>query len=151
MNHDNDHLPCFDDLAEEREWLAQERAMRQHRLHPGMAGDDPNDKRYRLMSRALQTPPPIGLPANFAAQVSATIALRAPRMGFERGLTITLVGILVLAAAIVTFVYGAAWWPSFKMLLPAPAAAHWWGVLSGCIGLSWLLDAWYPQAMTPRR
>lgn len=151
MNHDNDHIPCFDNCAEEREWLAQERAMTGERLHQHAAAGDTRSGGYRLLSRALRTPPPSGLSADFAAQVSATIALRTPTLAFERVLTITLVSLLLLSAATVTLIYGHAWWPSFKVLLPAPPASQWWLVLSSCLGFSWLIGAWQTGGTTPRR
>lgn len=142
MNHDIDDIPPFENPLHEREWLAQEAAMRRERLHLDLAGDDARSQRYRLLARALRTPLPDGLPGDFAQQVSARIEQRSPALTLERVLTITLVGVLLLAAAIVTLVYGATWWPSFKMLLPAAAAAQWWLALGGCLGLSWVLGAW---------
>lgn len=146
MNHETDEIPRFDDPAREREWLAQENALRRERLHLDPAGDDARSQRYRLLARALRTAPPDCLPADFARQVSALVATPAheapPAMTLERVLTITLAGMLVLAAGTVTVIYGAAWWPSFEVLLPTPAASQWLLALAGCLGLSWLLGAW---------
>lgn len=65
-----------------------------------------------------------------------------PAMRFETVLTTALAAALLLAAAAVTMIYGAAWWPSFQALLPAPAAVQWWLALLGCRSLSWLPGAW---------
>lgn len=150
MNHDNNHIPCFDNPDEEREWQLQESAIRRERLHLNGTGDAARSGRYRLLARALRTSSPHSLPPDFAAQMSAKVALQAPNLAFERVLTTTLVGVLLLAATVVTFVYGAAWWPSFKALLPPPAASQWWLVLIGCLGLSWVLGAWSRWGATPR-
>lgn len=142
MNHETDPIPCFDDPAEEREWLAQESAMRRDRLHLDPAGDDARSQRYRLLARALRAPVADGLPADFAQRVSARIAPHPPTLAFEQTLTTTLTGVLVLAALCVTFIYGAAWWPSFKMLLPAPDAARWGLALGACLVSTWALEKW---------
>jgi hypothetical protein len=112
------------------------------RLHLDPAGDDVRSQRYRLLARALRATPPDGLPADFAQRLSAQVEQRSPTLALERVLTITLAGIFMLAAAIVTFFYGAAWWPSFKTVLPAAAATQWWLALGACLALSWVLGAW---------
>lgn len=150
MKHDTDHIPCFDDPAEEREWLLQESAMRRERLHLDDAGDNARSARYRLLTRALRAPSSYDLPPDFAAQVSAKTALYGPTMALERVLTITLIGVLVLAAIIVTCLYGAAWWPAFKALIPPSTASRWWLVLAGCLGLSWALGRWSRGNATSR-
>lgn len=62
-------------------------------------------------------------------------------MALENVLTTTLTSVFLLAAVTVTVIYGAAWWPSFETLLPAPAATQWLLALVGCLGMSWLLGA----------
>ncbi|WP_426700979.1 hypothetical protein ACPPVV_16630 [Rhodanobacter sp. Col0626] len=150
MNHETDDIPQFDDPAQEREWLAQENALRRERLHLDPAGDDARSHRYRLLARTLRTAPPDGLPADFAQQVSAMAGMpaheQASSMALEGMLTTVLASVLLLAAATVTIIYGSAWWPSFKALLPAPAATQWLLALAGCLGMSWLLGAWSRRA-----
>jgi type IV secretory pathway VirB2 component (pilin) len=145
MSHEIDDIPRFDDPLLEREWLLQEHAMRRERLHLDPAGDDARSQRYRALARALRTASPHALPADFAQQVSALADASSPRqvpaMRFENVLATVLGGVFLLAAVVATIIYGAAWWPSFKTLLPAPAAAQWWLTLLGCVGLSWLLGA----------
>ena len=146
MNHDIDDVPHFEDPLREHEWQLQEHAMRRERLHLDPTGDDARTQRYRLLARALRTASPDALPADFAQRMSALVSApaqrRVPAMRFENTLTAVLAGVLVLAAMVVTIIYGAAWWPSFKVLLPAPAATQWSLALLGCMGLSWLLGAW---------
>jgi len=143
--HIDDDIPPFDDAAHEREWLAQESAMRRERLHLDPAGDDARSRRYRLLARTLREPMPDGLPADFAQQLAArvTVAPRpAPRI--EVVLMVALVVALVFAAAGVTVIYGSAWLPSFSSILPAPQApaSRWLLAFAGCLGVSWLLGQW---------
>lgn len=146
--HIDDDIPPFDDAASEREWLAQESAMRRERLHLDPAGDDARSRRYRLLARALREPMPDGLPADFAQQLAARVAVSpkaAPRI--EVVLMIALVVALVFAAAGATVIYGSAWLPSFSAILPAPQAPaiRWLLALAGCLGVSWLLGQWRPR------
>ena len=146
--HIDDDTPPFDDAASEREWLAQERAMRRERLHLDPAGDDARSRRYRLLARALREPMPDGLPADFAQQLAARVAVSpkaAPRI--EVVLMIALVVALMIAAAGVTIIYGSAWLPSFSAILPAPQApaSRWLLALADCLGVSWLLGQWRPR------
>ncbi|MEO8999241.1 MAG: hypothetical protein ABI227_06240 [Rhodanobacter sp.] len=146
MNHpvDDDILP-FDDASHEREWLAQESAMRRERLHLDPAGDDARGRRYRLLARALREPLQDGLPADFAQRVAAHVAV-APTstLRFEFVLITALVIALVIAAGIVTTIYGSQWLPSFSAILPAAQApaSRWLLALAGCLGVSWLLGQW---------
>jgi hypothetical protein len=150
--HIDDDIPPFDDTASEREWLAQESAMRRERLHLDHAADDARSRRYRLLARALREPMPDGLPADFATRVAARVAASpAPSMRFEFALMIALVIALVIAAAAVTTIYGSAWLPSFSAILPAPQApaSRWLLALAGCLGVSWLLGQWQRHVQGP--
>lgn len=154
--HTDDHLPAFDDAAHEREWLAQERAMRRERLQLDSAGDDARSRRYRLLARALREPLPHALPADFAQQLAAQVATlparQAPGGGsFESALALALAIVLAIAAAAVVALYGSTWLPSFAALLPAPhaPATRWLLALGGCLGASWLLGQW--QRHVPQR
>lgn len=146
MNHETDNAPRFDDPAREREWLAQEDAMRRERQHLAPTGDSPRSQRYRLLARALRSAPPDSLPADFAQQMSALAAARAygrtPTMALESVMTVALASALFVAAVAVTAIYGATWWPSFETLLPAPSTTRWLVALLGCLGISWLFGAW---------
>lgn len=146
MNHpvDDDILP-FDDASHEREWLAQESAMRRERLHLDPAGDDARGRRYRLLARALREPLQDGLQADFAQRVAAHVtAAPTSTLRFEFVLITALVIALVIAAGIVTTIYGSQWLPSFSAILPAAQApaSRWLLALAGCLGVSWLLGQW---------
>lgn len=146
MNPIDDPLLPFDDDASTREWLAQEQAMRRERLHLDTLGDDARTLRYRLLARALRQPPGNSLPHDFAERMAAKVGARpTPRRAvdtrLEWGLMIALASTFVIAAGVVTKLYGSAWLTPLTALLPAPdpAALHWLLVLAGCLALSWLL------------
>jgi len=150
--HIDDPIPLFDDAAREREWLAQENAMRRERLQLDPTGDDARSRRYRLVARALREPLPDALPVDFARQMAARVAAPAPRPAadgsLESMLTLTLGITLVVAAAAAAVIYGSTWLPSFALLLPGPhaPATGWLLALGGCLGASWLLGQWLARA-----
>jgi len=153
IQHINDPIPPFDDAAHEREWLAQENAMRRERLQLDSTGDDARSRRYRLLARTLREPLPDALPADFAQQLAARVAAgpvrRAPAgRSFESMLTLTLTAALAVAASAVVAIYGSTWLPSFVTLLPPPhaPATRWLLALAGCLGASWLLGLWQRHA-----
>ncbi|EIL97674.1 hypothetical protein RHOFW104T7_03380 [Rhodanobacter thiooxydans] len=146
--HTDDYIPAFDDPAREREWLAQESAMRRERLQLDPASDDARGQRYRLLARALREPLAEALPADFAQQLAARIAAapvrRAANGGVESMLALALAITLVIAAAAVVAIHGSTWLPPFAALLPTPhaPATRWLLALGGCLGASWLLGQW---------
>jgi hypothetical protein len=155
--HIDDTIPPFDDAAREREWLAQERAMRRERLQLDPAGDDARSQRYRLLARALREPLPDALPADFAQRLVARVAASPDRRAasgtrFEFALMLALATALAAAAGAVVAVYGSTWLPSFVALMPTPhaPAIRWLLALGGCLGASWLLGRWprYAQGKT---
>jgi hypothetical protein len=156
MNRDTeDHASPFDDAAREREWLAQEAAMRRERLQLDPAGDDARGRRYRLLARALREPLAETLPADFARQVAAQVAAAPARQGtadsrFESALLFALAGVLIVAGGFVTAIYGRAWLQPFAELLPTfqASTASWPLVLAGCLGGSWLLGRWQQAPRT---
>jgi hypothetical protein len=152
MNHPVDNnIPVFDDAAREREWLAQEHAMRRERLQLDSINDDARTRRYRLLARALREPLPHALPVDFAQQLAKQVAASpAARVGVTSGtrlefvLLLALATVLAMAAGAVVTMYGDAWLPSFVAILPAPQASstRWLLALVGCLGTSWLLGQW---------
>lgn len=148
MNHDH---PPFDDapfesLAQEREWQAQERALRAERLGLDPSNGDGRVRRYRLLSRALRKPLPDALPADFAQRLAAQVAA-APARGsaaearFEWALTSVLLAALVVAAGVAVAVYGGHWLPAFRPLLSARGmpGTGWLLALGACMAATWLL------------
>lgn len=150
--HTSDHVQPFADAAHEREWLAQETAMRRERLQLDPIGDDARSRSYRLLARVLREPSGATLPADFAQQVARRAAVTPVRgtargASFEVTLTLALATSMAAAAVAVVAIYGSAWLPSFITLLPtshAPAT-RWLLALAGCLGASWLLGQWQPH------
>lgn len=143
----DDPILPFDDDACEREWLAQERAMRRERLRLDHLGDDARVLRYRMLARALRQPIAARPPADFARQVAALAGRaagesRTADSRLESGLMIALAIVFATAAIVVTVMYGHAWLTPLAAVLPGPAAARWLLALGGCLGLSWLLGRW---------
>lgn len=152
--HDEDPIAAFDDGVLEREWLAQEAAMRRERLQLDPAGDDARSRRYRLIARQLRQAPVDSLPGDFARQLAARVgsapaAESAASASFESSLMLVLLATLAIAAGAVVAIYGNTWLPSFTALLPKPQAptTRWLLALAACLGASWLMGLW--QRHTP--
>jgi hypothetical protein len=144
MIHDmNDDIPPFGDAAHEREWLAQENAMRRERLHLDPRNDDARTQRYRLLARTLRQTPDEGPPSDFARQVATQVA-PARRTShdarFEFGLIIALCLTLLAGSVMVIASYGSQWWrPVAAFSLPEIPSMHLLLALAGCIAFTWLL------------
>ncbi len=139
----NDELPIFADPAHEREWLAQEHAMRVERLHLDPGADDARTQRYRLLARVLRESQPDGLPTDFAQQLANQIAAAPANVvdtRFERVLTASLGITLLLAAVVVSTLYGGSWLSAISTAvpMPPPGASRWLLAFGACVGLSWL-------------
>ena len=96
----------FDEKRDQREWEAQESGLRAER-GGAHSGGDAAVSEYRIIARALRTPPLDALPADFAARTAARAA-RESRIAndnvevwLERGL----VALLLLAGAVALRVY----------------------------------------------
>jgi hypothetical protein len=133
----------FDSEHEQREWDAQESAMRAERAGSLGAGDVQFEQ-YRLIARALRTPDLDAIPRDFAAQTAAR-ALREERLANEtlevwlmRGLVV----LLLLAGAVAIRVYGGASLLGLSFSLPDGATAGiqavvgWSFAVAACVGVS---------------
>jgi len=132
--------------AEEREWLAQERAWREER-DGAAASDDPALAAYREVTRALRTPQADGLPRGFAATMAARCDPAAASTGvdtrFEQHVQRLLLIALAVAATAACAVYGSQWLRATIAALPLLASAtalNWATALGACLALSWSLD-----------
>jgi len=143
MNQHLDDIPPFEDAAQEREWLAQENALRRETLNLDPAGEDERDRLYRRLAQALHEPIPDGLPPDFVMRV-VTRAAATPSARFEYVLMIVLVVALAVATGIVIATYGSEWVPSFSAILRVrnTQAGVWLMALAGCLGASWLMERW---------
>lgn len=133
----------FETEREEREWEAQERAVRDERLGAPSAGDGSVEE-YRLIARALRNPPVAPLPSDFAARTAAHVR-RTSRAASERveiWLERGLVALLLLAGAAALLVYNGDWLRELSFSVPEGAAlgvravASWSIAVAACIGIS---------------
>jgi hypothetical protein len=133
----------FDDEREQREWDAQERAVRVERAGSAAAGDAVVAQ-YRLIARALRTPQLDALPRDFAARTAARarrearVANESVEVWLERGL----VALLLLAGAAAIRIYGAESLFGFSFSVPDGATfgiqsvLSWSLVVAACVGIS---------------
>jgi hypothetical protein len=131
----------IDRVREQREWDAQESALRAERAGGRSNGGDASE--YRLIARALRTPPLDPLPGDFAARTAAR-ALREQRIAnetvevwLERGLLV----LLLLAGAATLLAYRDSL-PGLSLSVPAGATVGiqsvlgWSLAVAACVGLS---------------
>ena len=147
MNHRNHQTgPSADTGAQqgfdEREWQAQERAMRDGR---DTAADDGDalTARYRMIDQALRDPPLTPLPLDFAASVArqARNAHKAGEERFERILSHVLIAALGVSAVVICVIHGAQWWPAIAASVPS-GSGSWLPLIALCIGTHWMLERW---------
>jgi hypothetical protein len=143
-NHDDPR-----NSIDEREWQAQERALRDAR--DGVPSADPFALRYRKVADVLRAPVPDLLPADFAAQVArqAEAYARPPELvrsaqagGLERSLLRGAVGVLGLGSAVVIGIWGPSWIAPIAsfLQLDSAVAVNWALALGACVGVTWLTD-----------
>lgn len=123
---------------DDREWLAQQLAMSREYWSPASLETDAREKSYRRIARALRRPPPVHLPAAFAAHLEAR-ARATETTWFESTLMIALIVALGLCAAATLMRLGSHW------TLDAHATG-WLLSFAGCVGGSWLIDQWQRRA-----
>lgn len=127
---------------DEREWQAQEQALRDSRAD---AMVDARRTGYRHVADALRVATPPRLPTEFAADVAAR-AMRSRVVKIDSRLedllTALMAVLLVLAGLVSAFAYGRDWVAPLLTLLPeAPSMPLRLGAtLAACAGLSWAID-----------
>ncbi len=119
---------------EERDWLAQERAL-------APAG---GDRRDALLAQALRTQPVASPPPDFAADTARFVASGFERAvhgddgRLERWLLNGLWSVLALGAVVVAWIYGGQWLALANGSLGA-GGAQWALAGATCVALSWAL------------
>jgi len=133
----------FDSEREQREWDAQEAALRAERAGSAASGDA-EFAQYRFVARALRTPEIDAIPRDFAAQTAAR-ALREQRIAndaVEVWLGRGLIALLLLAGAVALRVYGGESLLGFSFSLPDGATpgiqsvVGWSFAVAACVGIS---------------
>lgn len=132
----------FDRDDHEREWQAQERALRDERLRTDVHETDPRAAGYRLIARALRQPPPDLLPADFARQLAASAGHVPLDTRLERWLVRLLTGAMLASGLVSVLLYGPGWWDAVVGSVPQASATtiNWIGAVGACMGGSWLLE-----------
>ena len=129
-----------DDAApiDEREWQAQERALRAERLH--LSGDA--DPGYRRVAAALRNVPPVALPADFARRMAQRVGAATLDLRVERWLLLACCALLAIAVPVAFALYGrsgvevaAAVFPSLSQ-----AAPGWLLAVTACVALNGLME-----------
>jgi hypothetical protein len=152
MIHDINDEPIkpFDDAAREREWLAQENAMRRERLHLDPHHDDARTQRYRMLARSLRQAPDENLPPDFARQLAAQagpIRQTSSDARVEFALIVLLVLALVSGAAVVTMLYGNSWLrPMATLSQPIISSWHLLLPFVACVAVTGLMARVRPSA-----
>jgi hypothetical protein len=132
----------FETEREQREWDAQESSRRAERSGGG-ATNGAAAAEYRLIARALRTPPVDPLPSDFAARTAAR-AVRDQRIANETvevWLERSLVALLLLAGVAALLVYRDSL-PQISFSVPAGATVGiqsvlgWSFAVAACVGLS---------------
>lgn len=127
MNHD------------EREWQAQEEALRDERLGLGRPTADARAVAYRRIAQALRMPPPVALPADFAAELARRVAAPRVDMRLEHWLVGVLVAVFGIAAGIVAWLYGGDWLGTSAAFAPQLAngtTLKWVLAVIGCLAVA---------------
>lgn len=133
------------DFDDEREWLAQERALHLER-EGAAASEEGVAQQYRLVARALRNPPLAPMPNHFAAQTAAYVE-RESRLAGERvevWLERVLVLLLVIAGVAATAVYYGESLRELASAVPEPFVwqtfVSWSLAIASCIGISWVIE-----------
>lgn len=126
-------------LVDEREWQAQEQALRDERLGIAASGSDAPDAHYRTIARALSEPPADRLPRDFAHDVARLAMSQAAPVSADARFELTLLNllgiVLIASGAIVLAMYGREAFAGVDARI-----VQWGSALAACAALSWSFD-----------
>jgi len=137
MNIRNKDRQNETEKLDEREWQAQEQALRDERLGIATSGVDAPDANYRTIARALREPPADALPQDFAQRVARMAATRAAPADARLELTLlNLLGIVLAGSGMVVLaMYGREAFAGVDARI-----VQWGAALAACVALSWSFD-----------
>ncbi len=129
------------DRRQQREWQAQERALREERECNDVIADS-RIAQYRMIARALREPMPDLLPADFATNLAARVAHAPLDTRLERWLLGLLTGAMMVSGIVAMLMYGAGWWQAVASSVPDTSGTtlNWIYAVGACMGGSWLLE-----------
>ena len=135
--HDDAHDPR-DETIDEREWQAQERALRAERLH--LSGEA--DPGYRRIAAALRTAPDVALPPDFARRMAQRVGAATLDLRMERRLLLACCAVLAVAVPTVLAVYGASGIEVAAAVFPSlsQAAPAWLLAVVACVAVNGLME-----------
>jgi hypothetical protein len=130
------------DERDQREWQAQERALRAERADERLQGD-PTVAQYRLVARALRDPPLDPIPSDFAVRTAARVAgAQSLSEQVDVWLGRALLTLLLLAGVAAVYLYNGDSLREFSLSVPERAAfriqtlASWGMAIAACVALS---------------
>lgn len=139
----------FTDESFEREWTAQERALRLERAGAAPSADA-HVEQYRLIARVLRHSPMAELPGDFAQQIAARVetARALDDQRFEIALQRVLLALLITAGAVCVVLLGDLWRSAFLNLSRFIAGfafdwqVDWLFAVVFCLAATWAIEHW---------
>ena len=133
-----DHDDAREEAFDEREWQAQERALRAERLH--LSGDA--DPGYRRVAAALRSAPPVALPADFARRMALRVGAATLDLRMERWLLLACSAVLAVAVPAALALYGGSGLEVAAAVFPSlsQAAPGWLLAVVACVALNGLME-----------
>lgn len=131
---DNDKLDQT--LADEREWLAQEQAMRDERVGAAASDSGLPEAQYRVVARALREPPAESLPPDFARQVARKAEARAARGTQLEPMMLRVLGAVLGVSGVAFLTY----YGSEAVAGVDPQILQWTLALGACAAMTWSLE-----------
>lgn len=130
----------------EREWDAQERALREERLGAAPKRRETRVNEYRLLARALGDPALDPIPEDFVTRTAArAVGVEAAKDRLDVWLQHGLIALLAAVGVSTMAALAGSWLQAFGIAITRPAALSllsWTTAILACIALSEALDYW---------